>query len=436
MKNKTITFFEHERKTFGELEHCGLSEKDRTKLIKLNDKLKIFEIGYKSMKAKQFVGALKINNTTIQILPKIYKNERNEEQKQKEALTNLLYMLSYTKKLKIKENFANLSKSNDLFEIFIYLFAKNLLKEIENGIYKNYNKKEENLTYLKGKLHATKQIKHNYINKHKLYCKYAEFSENNLMNKIFKYTVELLKNLTNNSKNKKLLSDLSFILSDIDYKTITINDFKKIKFNRMNERFKPYIEMAEIFILNNSTNLNSKELKTFSLIFNMDYLFEEFIGTILKKRCDEIFNDECIIRLQHRELHLLTDENNNKTFRLKPDIVVYNSNNANTNKPFLIIDTKYKNLIDDKTKNYNINQSDAYQMFAYLKKYDCKTGILLYPEYEKEFNKKYDFGKEEHLFIKTINLKNSGQNQKEYVENVKLQLKIFAELPLSIVDIK
>jgi 5-methylcytosine-specific restriction enzyme subunit McrC len=152
----------------------------------------------------------------------------------------------------------------------------------------------------------------------------------------------------------------------------------------------------------------------------MDYLFEEFIGIILKKHCDEIFNNECIIHLQHSELYLLTDENNNKTFRLKPDIVVYNSNN--TNKPFLIIDTKYKNLTDDKTKNYNINQSDAYQMFAYLKKYDCKTGILLYPEYEKEFNKKYDFGKEEHLFIKTINLKNSGQNQKEYVENVKLQL--------------
>ncbi|WP_421077636.1 McrC family protein [Methanothermococcus sp. Ax23] len=421
MKNKTITFFEHERKTFGELKHCGMSKKDILKLIKLNRKLKIFKDGHKTIKAKQFVGALKINNTTIQILPKIYKNERNEEQKQKEALTNLLYMLSYTKKLKIKENFANLSKNNDLFEIYIYLFAKNLLKEIENGIYKNYNKKEENLTYLKGKLHTTKQIKHNYINKHKLYCKYAEFSENNLINKIFKYAVELLKNITNNPKNKKLLSDLSFVLSDIDYKTITINDFKKVKFNRMNERFKPYIEMAKMFILNESTNLNSKDLKTFSLIFNMDYLFEEFVGTILKKHYDEIFNNECVIHLQHSELYLLTDENNNNTFRLKPDIVVYSSNN--TNKPFLIIDTKYKNLIDDKTKNYNINQSDAYQMFAYLKKYDCKKGVLLYPKYEKEFNKEYAFNEEEHLFIRTINLKHNGQNQKEYVENVNIDLK-------------
>ncbi len=420
MRNKTITFFEHERKTFKDLEQLGLSKKDRNKLIKLNRKLKIFKVEYDTIKAKQFVGALKINNTTIQILPKIYKNERNEEQKQKEALTNLLYMLSYTKRLKIKENFANLSKNNDLFEIYIYLFAKNLLREIENGIYKNYNKKEENLTYLKGKLHTTKQIKHNYINKHKLYCKYAEFSENNLMNKIFKYIVELLKNITNNPKNKKLLSDLSFILSDIDYKTITINDFEKVKFNRMNERFKPYIEMAKMFILNESINLNSKDLKTFSLIFNMDYLFEEFIGTILKKYCDEIFNSECIIHLQHSGLYLLTDENNNNTFRLKPDIVVYNSNDAN--KPFLIIDTKYKNLIDDKTKNYNINQSDTYQMFAYLKKYNCKTGILLYPKYEKDFNKKYAFNEEEYLFINTINLKHNGQNQKEYVENVKIEL--------------
>ena len=38
---KIITFFEHERKTFKDLENEGLSKNEIKKLIKLNNKLKL-----------------------------------------------------------------------------------------------------------------------------------------------------------------------------------------------------------------------------------------------------------------------------------------------------------------------------------------------------------------------------------------------------------
>lgn len=432
-RNKTITFFEHQKKTFKELEKEELSKNEVKKLIKLNDKLKIFEIGYSSVNAKQFVGALKIKNKTIQILPKIYNNEENKE---KEALTNLLYMLSYTKKLKIREDIANLTKNNDLFEIYIYLFAKNLLKEIEKGFYKDYNKKEENLNFLKGKLNTTKQIKHNIINKHKLHCTYKEFSENNLINQILKYTIELLKNITKSSKNKKLLDNLSFIFEDVEYKIITLNDFKKIHFNRMSERFKYYVEMAELFILNSSINLNSKDFHTFSLIFDMNTLFEEFIGNIVKNHKDEIFGNENLnVHLQHTKHYLLraakiedsqgtedsfnfsVDKNNRGAFRLIPDIAVLKEN-----KPYLIIDTKYKKL--DQTKPYsNISQSDIYQMFAHLKKYDCKKGILLYPKYNEEIKETFYIDNKTILHIVQIDLKyNMFTGRTHYINKIKKEL--------------
>jgi 5-methylcytosine-specific restriction enzyme subunit McrC len=415
---KIITFFEHERKTFKDLENEGLSKNDIKKLIKLNNKLKIFNTNYhKSIKAKQYVGVIKIKNITIQILPKIYKNENN---KQKEALTNLLYMLSYTNNLKIKENMANLAKDNDLFEIYIYIFAKNLLKEIERGIYKDYNKKEDELNYLKGKLNINKQIKHNLTKKHKLYCIYNEFSENNLINQILKYTIELLKNATKNYRNKKLLNDLSFIFEDVEYKTIINKDFDKIAFNRMNERFKPYIKMAELFIKNSSINLTTKDLETFSLIFNMDLLFEEFIGNILRRYKAEIFEKDVDVYLQHKKYYLMreiTDENNKDFFALKPDVVV-----KENDKTILIIDTKYKQLINDRSKNYNLHQSDIYQIFAYLKKYNCKNGILLYPKYDEEIAKTFKFD-DEYLYIKQINLKHNPKSKSEYINLIKDNLK-------------
>ncbi len=410
---KTITFFEHERKSFDEL---GLNDYYINKLERLNKQLKIFEIGRKTIKAKQYVGIIKIKNITIQILPKIYKNEDN---KQREALTNLLYMLSYTNNLKIKENIANLTKNNDLFEIYIYIFAKNLLEEIERGIYRYYNKREENLNYLKGKLNINKQVKHNIIKKHKLYCIYNEFSENNLINQILKYAVEFLKNIAKNPKNKKLLNDLSFIFEDVEYKIITHKDFERITFNRMNERFKPYIKMVELFIKNSSINLNTKDLEIFSFIFNMDILFEEFIGNILRKYKGEIFEKYNLnVYLQYKGCYLMKDENGNEIFALKPDIVI-----KENDKTVLIIDTKYKKLVNDRSRNYNISQSDAYQMFAYLKKYNCKNGILLYPKYEEEINKRFKFD-DETLHIKQINLKYNPKSKSEYINLIKDNLKL------------
>ncbi|AIJ06293.1 5-methylcytosine restriction system component-like protein [Methanocaldococcus bathoardescens] len=418
MTKTLITFFEHEKKTFKDLEKDGLSKNEIKKLIKLNDKLKIFNIGYNSIKAKQYVGVIKIKNMSIQILPKIYKNEDNEDIKQKEALTNLLYILSYTNNLKIKENIANLAKNNDLFEIYTYLFAKNLLGEIERGIYRDYNKREENLSYLKGKLNINKQIKHNLIKKHKLYCTHNEFSENNSINQILKYTVELLKNITKNPKNKKLLNDLSFIFEDVEYKIIIQKDFERITFNRMNERFKPYIKMAELFIKNSSINLTTKDLETFSLIFNMEILFEKFIGNILRKYKDEIFGKTSLnVYLQYKGCYLMKDDNGNEIFALKPDVVI-----KENDKTVLIIDTKYKKLINNRSRNYNISQPDIYQMFAYLKKYNCKNGILLYPKYEEEINKRFKFDNE-NLYIKQINLKHNSKSKFEYINLIKDDLK-------------
>ena len=71
---KIITFFEHERKTFKDLENEGLSRNEIKKLIKLNDKLKIFNTKYhKSIKAKQYVGFVAVDNKIIQVLPKVFK---------------------------------------------------------------------------------------------------------------------------------------------------------------------------------------------------------------------------------------------------------------------------------------------------------------------------------------------------------------------------
>ena len=63
-----------------------------------------------------------------------------------------------------------------------------------------------------------------------------------------------------------------------------------------------------------------------------------------------------------------------KKFRLKPDLLLSNPTHT------IILDTKWKRLINNPNKNYGISQGDMYQMYAYGHKYNSSNIWLLYPQ--------------------------------------------------------
>ena len=125
-----------------------------------------------------WVGVIKYKNTHFQILPKLICNSDNKEN----ILKNLIFMLSYTKKLDIKtSNEAKLSTAkNPFIEILIREFAKSLFECLKRLTPKRYVRKEDNLNYLKGKIKFSENIRYNNSNQAKFYCEYDEFSENNI----------------------------------------------------------------------------------------------------------------------------------------------------------------------------------------------------------------------------------------------------------------
>jgi len=70
------------------------------------------------------------------------------------------------------------------------------------------------------------------------------------------------------------------------------------------------------------------------------------------------------------------NHNQNKKFRLKPDMVI-----EKDKQTYAILDTKWKIINQNATKeNYFIKQSDLYQLYAYGTKYDNHPELfLLYP---------------------------------------------------------
>lgn len=382
---KLLTIYEHEY-----TENFNWSEKDLSAITRMNSKIgasvlsPAVRFGKKEFKSSEYVGVVKFGNHSIQILPKIYRTNRsrNKDHIAQEASRNLLKILSYAGDFTFDESEINslLKQTNDWFEILIHLFATRLQSEWRKGAYRNYQNMQDELSVLKGKWNISEQLKHP-IRQTTFNVEFDEFSADNTLNRTFRFVVEKLFFFTSNDKNKQTLSELRALLNEVSLsKTITTEEVNTIKLTRINTRFSPLLNLAKMFIENSSIQLSHGATETFSFVFDMNLLFENFIAEFIRRNKSAILDEsllDCNIFPQGcggNSLYLAKSQDQNY-FRLKPDIVF---RFADGNFP-LILDTKYKSLKGE-AGNLGISQVDFYQMHTYAHRYKSPRVILLYPQ--------------------------------------------------------
>ena len=122
------------------------------KFLERNNLSSALKITPSGIKARHYVGVIKYKNFQLQILPKlIAEKEANKDKEKEQILKNLVFMLSYTRKLDIKTtDNVNLSKTqNPFLEVLIREFALSLFDALKRLTPKNYIREEDNLNYLK-----------------------------------------------------------------------------------------------------------------------------------------------------------------------------------------------------------------------------------------------------------------------------------------------
>ena len=267
-----------------DVENCNLDKlHDYLKCQKLDSALKVTRHG---IETTSWVGVIKYKNTHFQILPKLIyteeyneKDDRNKNIVKSQILKNLIYMLSYTKKLDIKtgcETKLSTSK-NPFIEILIREYAKSLFECLKRLTPKQYIREEDNLNFIKGKIKFSDNIKHNSVNKAKFFCEYDEFAENNELNKLFLFVSSCLYNISNDSYSKKTLKFIINYFSEIDLVRFDKFSAGKIKLTRNQELFKKPFNLAKMFVEQTSVDLSKNKFENITLIWDMNKLFEEFI---------------------------------------------------------------------------------------------------------------------------------------------------------------
>ena len=352
-----------------------LTEETLRELEKLN-KIKVFlEIGRNTLKPLNYIGVIRAGDLTIQIFPKLFKNDRYEAYKSVIA-GNILKMLSYTESFPITEiDMADLDTEEfEFFEVFIWLFAKNLADLIKSNQVREYVRKREDLHFVRGRIDT--RCYTNPARLHIVPCIFHEFSKDNTLNRTLKYTCHIMSRMTGSSENFRLLKFINDVLEPVSLMPVTPPEIDWIRFTRLNQRFEPFIRICRIFLAHSTLTLRASHVETFSLLLPMETLFEEFIARILLDDPIYFFGKQVKVQPQESIGHLAENAvTGKKAFRLIPDITIQDG--AAT----AVIDTKYK-LFNHDDSGFDVKQPDMYQMYAYITKLHASSAMLLYPETE------------------------------------------------------
>ena len=316
------------------------------------------------LQAQNYVGIIQTKSgDSLEILPKIHDNDNSSNE---EAIENskkiLLTMLKTLKSHPFKNiNIANLKSLNlPLLEIFISMFLDEVSKLIKIGIKSDYVELKDNLNFLKGKLKISEQIRKNIVHKERFYVCYQEFSIDRAKNRLIKSTLEFLYKRSKSSRNQRLIREYLFIFDEISSSSDINADFSRLKLNRQTKYYEQALLWSKIFLQNKSFSPYRGSDVAFALLFDMNKLFESYVGNFIKKKLPDAI-------LQHSQKHLIEKP---KGFMLKPDIFLRHQ------KRNYIADTKWKII---KSKD-DISQTDLYQLYAYGKKYECSKQLyLIYP---------------------------------------------------------
>lgn len=315
------------------------------------------------LQAQNYVGIIQAKNgDSLEILPKIHDNDNsNNEEAVENSKKILLTMLKTLKSHPFKNiNIANLKSLNlPLLEIFISMFLDEVSKLIKIGIKSDYVELKDNLNFLKGKLKISEQIRKNIVHKERFYVCYQEFSIDRAENRLIKSTLEFLYKRSKSSRNQRLIREYLFIFDEISSSSDINADFSRLKLNRQTKYYEQALLWSKIFLQNKSFSPYRGSDVAFALLFDMNKLFESYVGNFIKKKLPDAI-------LQHSQKHLIEKP---KGFMLKPDIFLRHQ------KRNYIADTKWKII---KSKD-DISQTDLYQLYAYGKKYECGKLYLIYP---------------------------------------------------------
>ena len=320
--------------------------------------------------AQNYVGIIETRRgTVIEILPKIDLSDSGADNTRKVFLT----MLRDWRRLReAQRGNAGIRaiRRFDMFEAFVHLFLTNVVLLTQRGLARAYRTQEANLPCLRGRILFPAHIRENLVDRSRFYVGYDEFTANRPANRLIHLALRQLVGIVRHPANLQRLHQLRIVFSSVPLSTNLNDDWAGYRLDRSMRHYDAVMPWVRLFLFGHGLATFAGSHINRAMLFPMEEIFEDFVTAAVRRH-----QRRFTVHAQDQRQHLATNYDTRRpAFWLKPDIVLRESGQAR-----FILDAKWKRLDSDKS-NHGVGQADAYQLFAYGKKYGCRRVALVYPK--------------------------------------------------------
>lgn len=286
----------------------------------------------------------------------------------------LYYLLHKVLHINLTSLDVALSREERLYQLLIYLFPKYLQAALRKGLYKEYQRFFHNDSHVKGVLDVGNHLKKNLPFMGNIAYTTREFTYDNPLMQLVRHTIEYIKNqksigqgvLDNLSTSRENVAEIvrvtpSYKLAD-RVKIILGNQSKPIRHAYFHE-YRKLQELCLMILNQEKHGLGYQDQKIHGILFDVSWLWEEYVHTLLSKEFLHPRNKE------KKGGILVFSDGKRKVY---PDF--YNRDLK------IVLDAKYKKLEDTEK---GINREDLFQLISYSYILKAEKAGLVFPSEKK-----------------------------------------------------
>ncbi|HIM96334.1 MAG TPA: hypothetical protein EYM57_00320 [Gammaproteobacteria bacterium] len=305
----------------------------------------------------------------IEILPKVFPYQTPDQQR-----TTLIEMLDTAGDIEgLSAQQAGLGVSNHrLLDVFIRHFLKLLEAQLQQGLLRDYRDVEDTLDQVRGRIDLIRQQRENLFKPQRLACRFNELVADIPVNRLLHSALICMSNLASSSMLRQHIQSMRMRFGGISVIHKGEHLPRADDLNRMQRRYASVVELARLFIDGQYLDARAGQQQVYSLLFDMNQLFERFVAVKLRPTARKMG-----LRLMEQgpRKYLGDDDSGKGRLLMRPDISLLNA----LNQPVAILDTKWK-LLDSGNPLASLSSADLYQLSTYASAYCCDQVMLLYPE--------------------------------------------------------
>ena len=334
---------------------------DLTHSPDLDKDQKIFETVDQEIKTGNVIGFLGCGQEKLTISSR-FSDESNDH--------FLHYLLQKVLNINLTSLDVALSREDKLYQLLMYLFPKYLQAAIRKGLYKEYQRFSHNDSHVKGVIDVGNHLKRNVPFMGNVVYTTREFTYDNPLMQLIRHTIEYIKNqksfgvlLDSNRENVSEIVRVTpaYKLAD-RAKIIRINKIKPIRHAYFRE-YRKLQELCLMILSREKHGLGSQAQKVHGILFDVSWLWEEYVYTLLPK-------------------DFIHPRNKDKT----DGISVFSNRERKVFPDFyhkelkIVLDAKYKEL---EFTEKGINREDLFQLISYSYILKAEKGGFVFPSKDK-----------------------------------------------------